>query len=98
MFPDIFFSFGNRPPRDPFPAQFYRLKNLEVHCNNEQSIQHLALSKNKNPDMPELSFDRLQLTDPECTGLKRRNFGRFVAREAILDEEYWVGFALSFSF
>ncbi|KAL8527353.1 hypothetical protein ACS0TY_005281 [Phlomoides rotata] len=76
--------------REPFPAQFYRLKNLEVHCNNEQSIQHLALSNNKGPNPPELSFDRLQLTDQECTGLQRRNFGRFVAREAILDEEYWT--------
>lgn len=41
--------------------------------------------------MPELSFNRLQLSDEECSGLLRRNFGRFVAREAVLDEELWVG-------
>lgn len=46
--------------------------------------------------MPELSFNRLQLTDQECAGLQRRNFGRFVAREALLDEEYWVSFVLTF--
>ena len=44
--------------------------------------------------MPELSFNRLQLTDEEYCGSHIRKFGRFIARETILDEEYWVGFAL----
>lgn len=47
--------------------------------------------------MPELRFNRLQLTDKECDGQQRRFFGRFVAREAILDEEYWVGLYFHFS-
>ncbi|GFP97078.1 hypothetical protein PHJA_001851900 [Phtheirospermum japonicum] len=91
------FSRPANPSRETFPSQYYRWKNLEVHCNNDQSVRHLDLSKNEGSKLPELSFDRLQLTDQECTGLQRRNFGRFVAREAILDEEFWVGFALSLS-
>ncbi|KAK6164042.1 hypothetical protein DH2020_000906 [Rehmannia glutinosa] len=84
------FTSEPNPSRETFPSQYCRWKNLEVHCNNDQSIRHLALSKNESSKLPELSFDRLQLTDQECTGLQRRNFGRFVAREAILDEEYWT--------
>ncbi|KAL6519048.1 hypothetical protein OROHE_017472 [Orobanche hederae] len=76
--------------RETFPSQYSRWKNLEVHCNNDQSVRHLSLSKKESSKLRELSFDRLQLTDEECTGLKRRNFGRFVAREAMLDEEYWT--------
>ncbi|XP_051142166.1 uncharacterized protein LOC127259061 [Andrographis paniculata] len=76
--------------RETFPAHYYRWKNLEVHCNNDQSIQRLPLSKKESSKLPELSFDRKQLTDEECAGLKNWNFGRFVAREAILDEEYWT--------
>lgn len=34
-----------------------------------------------------LRFDRLQPPEPEQD---RLDFGKFVAREAILDEEYWV--------
>ncbi|CAA0805909.1 Acyl-CoA N-acyltransferases (NAT) superfamily protein [Striga hermonthica] len=76
--------------RESFPSQYYRWKNLEVHGNSDQSIRHLALSKSRGSKLPELSFDRQQLTDQECSGLRKRNFGRFVAREAILDEEYWT--------
>ncbi|KNA05851.1 hypothetical protein SOVF_186440 isoform B [Spinacia oleracea] len=32
----------------------------------------------------------LQPSDKECDGLQRRHFGRFLAREAVLDEEYWT--------
>lgn len=77
--------------REPFPARCYRWKHLEIHCNNnEKSMQHLDLPKNERSKLPELSFDRLQLTDQECTGMQRRDFGHFVARKAILDEEYWT--------
>lgn len=41
----------------------------------------------------ELSFNQVQLTDQACSGSQWRNFGRFVAREAMMDEEYWVGFS-----
>lgn len=83
--------------REPLPPRYYRRKHLEVHCNNEKNPQHLALQKKEISKLPGLSFDRLQLTDRECTGIQRREFGHFVARKAILDEEYWVGLALFFN-
>ncbi|KAL3621940.1 hypothetical protein CASFOL_034136 [Castilleja foliolosa] len=89
------FSRPENPSRETFPYQYYRWKNLEVHCNNDQSVRHLDISKNEGSKLSELSFDRLQLTDQECTGLQRRNFGRFVAREAILDEEFWILVSMS---
>ncbi|XP_042004151.1 uncharacterized protein LOC121753061 [Salvia splendens] len=75
---------------EPLPARHYRWKNLEVHCNKEKITQNLALPKNEISKLHELSFDRPQLTDHECTGAQRREFGHFVARDAILDEEYWT--------
>ena len=42
--------------------------------------------------MPDLTFDRLQLSDQEYCGVDRRSFGRFIARGAALDEEYWVSY------
>ncbi|XP_072990772.1 uncharacterized protein [Typha latifolia] len=41
-------------------------------------------------DASNLRFDRLQLSDEECLCNHRRAFGRFIAREALLDEEYWT--------
>lgn len=79
-------SFGG----ETFSVSFSRWKKLEAHCNNSESIQHSAISKSDSSRLPELSFNRLQLTDEEYCGLQRRNFGRFVAREAVLDEEYWT--------
>ena len=35
-------------------------------------------------------FDRLQPSDQELGRDNRLEFGQFVAREAFLDEEYWV--------
>lgn len=77
-------------PREAFPISYDRWKNIEVHCNNDQSIRHSPLSKQDNAELPELAFNRLQQTDDGYAGLQRRNFGRFIAREAVLDEEYWV--------
>lgn len=39
----------------------------------------------------DLKFDRLQPSDQELVHHDRFQFGKFVAREAVLDEEYWVG-------
>ncbi|RVW90726.1 hypothetical protein CK203_046435 [Vitis vinifera] len=85
------------PCRETFSVSFSRWKKLEAHCNNSESIRHSAISKSDSSRLPELSFNRLQLTDEEYCGLQRRNFGRFVAREAVLDEEYWVDLSLSLS-
>lgn len=38
----------------------------------------------------DLRFDRLQPSDQELLQHDRFEFGKFVAREAILDEEYWT--------
>ncbi|GFS37829.1 hypothetical protein Acr_00g0054190 [Actinidia rufa] len=81
--------------RENFPVSHGRWKNLEFHCDNSQCTWQSAVSRSDSSKPPELSFNRLQLTDEECSGLQRRNFGRFIAREAVLDEEYWVGIALS---
>ncbi|XP_059625025.1 GCN5-related N-acetyltransferase 6, chloroplastic-like isoform X2 [Cornus florida] len=77
-------------PRETFPVSYCRRKTLEVHCDNSQINRHLAVPKSDSSKSPELCFNRLQLTDQECYGLLRRNFGRFAAREAVLDEEYWT--------
>ncbi|XP_027080900.1 uncharacterized protein LOC113751683 isoform X1 [Coffea eugenioides] len=76
--------------RDTFPASHFRLKHLEVHCNDDQRIRHSSFHKIESSKMPELSFNRLQLTDEEYCGSHIRKFGRFIARETILDEEYWT--------
>ncbi|XP_009789046.1 GCN5-related N-acetyltransferase 6, chloroplastic-like isoform X1 [Nicotiana sylvestris] len=76
--------------REAFPVSYDRWKNIEVHCNNDQSIRQTPLSKQDNAKLPELSFNRLQQTDDGYCGLQKRNFGRFIAREAVLDEEYWT--------
>ncbi|XP_057483226.1 GCN5-related N-acetyltransferase 6, chloroplastic-like isoform X2 [Actinidia eriantha] len=76
--------------RENFPISHGRWKNLEFHCDNSQCSWQSAVSRSDSSKPPELSFNRLQLTDEECSGLQRRNFGRFIAREAVLDEEYWV--------
>ncbi|GMP91581.1 hypothetical protein CsSME_00042221 [Camellia sinensis var. sinensis] len=83
--------------RETFPVSNSRWKTLEVHCDNNQSIWQPAVSKNDSSKPPELSFNRLQLSDQEYNGLQRRNFGRFVAREAVLDEEYWVDSSMASS-
>ncbi|KAK4780114.1 hypothetical protein SAY87_016220 [Trapa incisa] len=71
-----------------------RWRNLETHSetiNNGHSIQHPAVSKDDTSNrMPQLSFNRLQLSDEECSGLLKPNFGQFVARKAVLDEELWA--------
>lgn len=85
-------------PREAFPVSYDRWKNIEVHCNNDQSIRQTPLSKQDNAKLPELSFNRLQQTDDGYCGLQKRNFGRFIAREAVLDEEYWVCSAASIIF
>ncbi|CAH9094410.1 unnamed protein product [Cuscuta epithymum] len=77
--------------RETLHVSFDRWKNLEVHCNDDQNIRHSHLFKSEitKNKLPELSFNRLQPTE-EYSGLRKRSFGRFVAREAMLDEEYWA--------
>ncbi|XP_058196308.1 GCN5-related N-acetyltransferase 6, chloroplastic-like isoform X2 [Rhododendron vialii] len=76
--------------REAFPVSHSKWKTLDIHCDSSQSIWQSAVSRSDSSKLPELSFNRLQLSDQECIGLQKRNFGMFVAREAVLDEEYWT--------
>lgn len=44
----------------------------------------------------DLNFGRLQPSDDELDPHNRFEFGNFVARQALLHEEYWVSFVSSF--
>ncbi|KAG5517272.1 hypothetical protein RHGRI_037881 [Rhododendron griersonianum] len=76
--------------REAFPVSHSKWKTLDIHCDSSQSIWQSAVSRSDSSKLSELSFNRLQLSDQECIGLQKRNFGMFVAREAVLDEEYWT--------
>uniref|UniRef100_A0A7N0TA82 DBP10 C-terminal domain-containing protein n=1 Tax=Kalanchoe fedtschenkoi TaxID=63787 RepID=A0A7N0TA82_KALFE len=76
--------------RETVPLASTIQKNLSVHVNHSQTNRQLAFNDGKRSSLPELSFNRLQLTEQECCGLQKRSFGQFVAREAMLDEEYWT--------
>ncbi|KAL2906934.1 Gentamicin 3-N-acetyltransferase [Bienertia sinuspersici] len=67
-----------------------RWKSLEIHCGNGPSTQQPAVSTSDRQRLPELSFNRLQPHHKEWDGLQSRHAGRFLAREAVLDEEYWA--------
>eukprot|EP00252_Welwitschia_mirabilis_P007200 TRINITY_DN1834_c0_g1_i8.p1 TRINITY_DN1834_c0_g1~~TRINITY_DN1834_c0_g1_i8.p1 ORF type:complete len:286 (-),score=46.97 TRINITY_DN1834_c0_g1_i8:496-1353(-) len=58
-----------------------------VEANLDNSLQK---SDGNNKGQRSLSFGRLQPTRDECKSKYRRAFGKFVAREAILDEEFWT--------
>jgi len=55
--------------------------------------QEFSLQLQKNSpqvtSQTRLRFDRKQ-ADQLCVPNKKHEFGQFVAREAVLDEEYWV--------
>lgn len=76
--------------RENFPISYTRCRNLETHWDNTQSIRHPAVSTNDDSKQPELIFTRLQLSDEEYLGMQRRSFGSYIAREAVLNEEYWM--------
>ncbi|RYR67465.1 hypothetical protein Ahy_A03g013844 isoform D [Arachis hypogaea] len=63
------------------------LKKKEELC-----VQHLRppIPKTENLGSKNLRFERLQPSDQEVAQGNRFEFGEFVAREAVLDEEYWT--------
>ncbi|EPS58373.1 hypothetical protein M569_16441 [Genlisea aurea] len=77
---------------ESFPSQQFNKprKIIELNCKNDAKIQQPALTNNVTATLSDLTFNRLQPTDNECLGLQSKSFGRFVAREAIVDEEYWT--------
>ncbi|XP_076892510.1 GCN5-related N-acetyltransferase 6, chloroplastic-like isoform X2 [Bidens hawaiensis] len=75
--------------RENFPISYTRCRTLETHWDNTQSIRRLIVPSNDDSKQPELVFDRLQLSDEEDTDMMC-SFGHYIARLAILNEEYWM--------
>ncbi|KAE8664346.1 putative protein phosphatase 2C 66-like isoform X1 [Hibiscus syriacus] len=67
-------------------------KSFEKVKKEEPSIQlqTSSIPQLENPRPSILRFDRLQPSDQELLQDHRLEFGRFVAREAVLDEEFWT--------
>ncbi|XP_041005985.1 uncharacterized protein LOC121250822 isoform X1 [Juglans microcarpa x Juglans regia] len=69
---------------DSKPSYTRKKEELSVQLPNPSSTQF----ESSTPS--DLRFDRLQPSDQELDQEKRLQFGQFVAREAVLDEEYWT--------
>lgn len=66
-------------------------KCASIRCSNSApGVQDSTTHQVDTTGLSDLSFDRLQPTDQDCKTRYRKVFGNFVAREAILDEEYWT--------
>ncbi|XP_071736275.1 GCN5-related N-acetyltransferase 6, chloroplastic-like isoform X2 [Rutidosis leptorrhynchoides] len=76
--------------RENYPISYTRCKTLETHWDDTQSIRHTVVSGNDESKHPELIFNRLQVSDEEYIDMHKRSFGRYIAREAVLNEEYWM--------
>jgi hypothetical protein len=71
------------------------MKNLKKKDEFSVKLSMTAVRKlDENLSSNGLQFDRLQPLDPELVRENRFEFGQFVAREAVLDEEYWVCYKL----
>lgn len=65
-------------------------RSSDTSKKEELSVQ-ISIPPQVDQSRPEgLRFDRLQPPEPEFGHEDRFEFGKFVAREAMLDEEYWV--------
>lgn len=66
----------------------------ETRKKEELSIQVPATSISSSETQrlagSDLRFDRLQVPEKELMHDRKFEFGQFVAREAVIDEEYWV--------
>ncbi|XP_031473604.1 uncharacterized protein LOC116246056 isoform X2 [Nymphaea colorata] len=94
MFPGrtrVFCTIRVSPFRDVLTVSSSRWKRVEA-LNNDgfQSLQQSSIGSGDISKLPDLSFDRLQISDQECHKGPKRVFGRYVARGAVLDEEYWT--------
>lgn len=77
--------------REILPLYSRRGRSTEFLCyDSAHSTQRSSFSNCNISRLPELAFDRLQLSDQDICDEQMRVFGRFVARGAALDEEYWV--------
>lgn len=72
-------------------------KSSEKRKVEEFSVQNPSISspvpRRESPFRePDLKFDRLQPSEQDLVQDMKLEFGQFIAREAMLDEEYWVGY------
>ncbi|KAI3701377.1 hypothetical protein L6452_26399 [Arctium lappa] len=65
-------------------SQGIKKEEISVQLQKDSAYQLQATSQTQ------LQFDRLQQADQVFVQDKRHEFGQFVAREAVLDEEYWT--------
>ncbi|KAB2077158.1 hypothetical protein ERO13_A06G076200v2 [Gossypium hirsutum] len=92
------FSTNGSRPRHKFQrlslSPFMKMdsKSTEKVPKEESSIklQTSSIPQLENPRPSNLRFDRLQPSDQELNQDSRLEFGKFVAREAVLDEELWT--------
>lgn len=57
-----------------------------------KEIHKVSVPKFETITPTELKFNRLQPQDQVFIQERRLDFGQFVAREALIDEEYWVSY------
>ena len=75
--------------------EIFKTDGLQSMNSSSQIQQQSTELKSSTSKISELSFDKLQIDEKEmCKGLKRA-FGRFIAREVAVDEEYWVSSCFS---
>ncbi|XP_034225843.1 uncharacterized protein LOC117635617 isoform X2 [Prunus dulcis] len=77
---------------DPIPFVKMEAKSSQTRKMEELSVKHPTpfIPKLEPSGEPDLQFDRLQTSDQDLVQEKKFEFGRFIAREAILDEELWT--------
>lgn len=77
---------------DPVPFVKMEAKSSQTRKMEELSVKHPTpfIPKLEPSGEPDLQFDRLQTSDQDLVQEKKFEFGRFIAREAILDEELWT--------
>ncbi|XWS26600.1 hypothetical protein CRYUN_Cryun26dG0044700 [Craigia yunnanensis] len=92
------FSSNGLRPRQKF-QRISPSPTIKMDCKSTETVKKEELSiQLQTPSIPQLEnsrpsnlrFDRLQPSDQELVQHKRLEFGKFVAREARLDEEFWT--------
>ncbi|KAL9441946.1 hypothetical protein AB3S75_020449 [Citrus x aurantiifolia] len=63
-----------------------RMNSKSSRTTKKEDLSIVSIPQRSN----DLRFDRLQPSDRELLQHDRFEFGKFVAREALLDEEYWT--------
>ncbi|KAK4756889.1 hypothetical protein SAY87_007016 [Trapa incisa] len=76
---------------EPKPAHMKKTEGLSLRVGHPPAPQF-----NRQRSLS-LSFNRLKPPEKDLVQKERHEFGQFIAREALLNEEYWVGSIMIFS-